>query len=233
MISLNETVLIRLDYWTPTPNGTQLFRLGYAQPVTPPPPPRRTSGGPVLQDDVTNAIAQAFFDELARVGYGRLSIDAVAKRAGVGKAAIYRRWRSKLDLTIALVAKFAVAAIDVPDTGALLGDVRQYLHNARTALSHPLARKIIPDLLAEATRNPELAEVLGQAVGEPRRAKAAVLFERAIDRGELPPDTDVDMAMDLLAGPLYWRLSVMQVEVGDEYCDRLAAHVVFAVTGPQ
>jgi AcrR family transcriptional regulator len=183
----------------------------------------------VLQDEVTEAIEAAFFEELGRVGYGRLSIDAVAKRAGVGKAAVYRRWRSKLDLTVALVSKFAVAAIDVPDTGNLRNDVRQYLSNGRAALMHPLARTIIPDMLSEATRTPELAAVLGEAVREPRRAKAAELFERAIRRGELPPETDIGLAMDLMAGPLYWRLAVMQVEVTDEYCDRLATAVVAAV----
>lgn len=205
-----------------------MFRLGYAAGVTS--QPRRTSGGPILQDDVTEAIEAAFFAELGRVGYGRLSIDAVAKRAGVGKAAVYRRWRSKLDLTVALVSKFAVAAVDVPDTGSLHGDVRQYLANGRAALMHPLARTIIPDMLSEATRTPELATVLGEAVREPRRAKAAELFERAVRRGELPPETDIGLAMDLMAGPLYWRLAVMQVEVTDEYCDRLATAVVAAVT---
>jgi AcrR family transcriptional regulator len=193
------------------------------------------SGGPVLQDDVTHAIETAFFEELARVGYGRLSIDAVVKRAGVGKAAVYRRWRSKLDVTVALVSELAVAAIDVPDTGSLLGDLTQYLNNGRAALSHPLARNIIPDMIAEATRNPELAAVLAECVREPRRAKAAELFERAIGRGELPPDTDVTLAMDLLAGPLYWRQSVMQVQVDDAYCDQLAAAIVTALStsGPR
>jgi AcrR family transcriptional regulator len=193
------------------------------------PPPRRTSGGPVLQDDVTAAIEKAFFTELARVGYGRLSIDAVAKLAGVGKAAVYRRWRSKLDLTVSLVSAFAVAAIDVPDTGELLADVRQYLANGAVALSHPLARKIIPDMLAEAARTPELGAVLGPALREPRRAKAAVLFQRAIQRGDLPMDTDVDMAMDLLAGPLYWRVAVMQADLSADYCDRLARLIAAAL----
>jgi AcrR family transcriptional regulator len=192
-------------------------------------PTRRTSGGPVLQDDVTAAIETAFFEELARVGYGRLSIDAVAKRAGVGKAAVYRRWRSKQDLTVALVAKFAVAAIDVPDTGTLVGDLRQYLDNGVAALMHPLARTIIPDLLAEATRTPELAAPLTESLRGPRRAKAAELFERAIGRGELPAGTDVDLAMDLLAGPVYWRLAVMQVDVTSEYCDRLVRAIVAAL----
>jgi AcrR family transcriptional regulator len=131
---------------------------------------RRTSAGPVLQSEVTDAIQTAFFEELAEVGYGRLSIDAVAKRAGVGKAAIYRRWRSKLDMTVALTSEVAVAAIDVPDTGSLRGDIRQYLDNACEAIAHPLARHIIPDLLAEATRNPALADALCPPCG-PRAAR--------------------------------------------------------------
>lgn len=196
-------------------------------------PKRRTSGGPVLQDDVTHAIEMAFFEELARVGFGRLSIDAVAKRAGVGKAAVYRRWHSKFDLMVALVSQFAIAAIDVPDTGNLRGDLRQYLDNGRVALTHPLARTIIPDMLAEATRNPELAAVLAEYVREPRRAKAAELFQRAISRGEVSPDTDVTLALDLLAGPLYWRLSVMQVDVDGAYLDQLAAAIVAALAQPR
>lgn len=179
---------------------------------------------------MTHAIKGAFFEELARVGYGRLSIDAVAKRAGVGKAAVYRRWRSKLDVTVALVSELAVAAIDVPDTGALPGDIVQYLHNGRAALSHPLARTIIPDMLAEAIRNPEVADVLAEHVREPRRAKAAELFERAVRRGELPADTDITLAMDLLAGPLYWRQVVMQLTVDDAYCEQLAAAIVAALS---
>ena len=196
---------------------------------TKPTAPRRTSGGPVLQDDVTEAIASAYFAELADVGYGRLSIDAVAKRAAVGKAAVYRRWRSKLDMTVALVSKLAVEAIDVPDTGSLRGDLRQYLYNGRDALAHPLVRRIVPDMLAEAIRSPELADVLARTVREPRRIKAAELFERAMARGELPPDTNLDLSMDLLAGPVYWRLAVMQLPVDDAYCDRLADSVVAAV----
>jgi AcrR family transcriptional regulator len=184
----------------------------------------------VLQDDVTEAIESAFFAELADVGYGRLSIDAVARRAAVGKAAVYRRWRSKLDMTVALVSKAAIAAIDVPDTGSLRGDIRQYLYNGRDALSHPLVRRIVPDMLAEAIRNPELADVLAQTVREPRRIKAAELFERAQARGELPRDADLELSMDLLAGALYWRLAVMQLPVGDDYCDRLADRIVAAVT---
>jgi AcrR family transcriptional regulator len=191
---------------------------------------RRTSAGPVLQSEVTDAIQTAFFEELAEVGYGRLSIDAVAKRAGVGKAAIYRRWASKLDMTVALTSAVAVAAIDVPDTGTLRGDIRQYLDNACEAIAHPLARHIIPDLLAEATRNPALADALVPTLRTPRRAKAAVLFSRAVKRGELSADSDLEMCMDFLAGPLYWRLAVVHTSTSEDYLDRLTDMVIAALS---
>jgi AcrR family transcriptional regulator len=198
--------------------------------VTGTPVQRRTSGGPVLQDDVTEAIEAAFFQELADVGFGRLSIDAIAKRAGVGKAAVYRRWRSKLDMTIALTSKVAVAATDVPDTGDLREDIRIYLEEGRAALSHPLARRIIPDLLAEGGRNPELAEALFETLRDPRRHNAARILERAVERGDLAPAADFELCLDLLAGPLYWRLCVVQTPTGTDYYARLADMITAAMT---
>src|SRR5258705_5729653 len=105
-------------------------------------PPGRMSGGPVLQTEVTDAITNAFFEELAEVGYVRLSIDAVARRAAVGKAAIYRRWRSKLDITVALTSDVAVAAIDVSDTCNLRDDIREYLTSIPPVPVHPQDQKI-------------------------------------------------------------------------------------------
>jgi AcrR family transcriptional regulator len=194
-----------------------------------PPVKRRTSGGPVLQLEVTEAISGAFFEELADVGYGRLSIDAVAKRAGVGKAAVYRRWRSKLELTLELVGQAAVAAIDVPDTGTLRGDIEQYLRNADAALQHRLASKIIPDMLAEAFRNPELADALKETIRDPRRSKANQILERAVERGELPDDIDFELCLDFLGGPLYWRRTVIQIPTGTDYFSRMTDKILAAM----
>ena len=189
------------------------------------------TAGKALRDDVTEAIAAAFFAELAEAGYGRLSVDAVAKRAGVGKAAIYRRWPSKQRMAVELTSSVAVAAIEAPDTGTLRGDVREFLANAKAALEHPLARTIIPDLLAEAQRNEELAESLLTAVRDPRRAMAGDLVMRAVARGELPADTDPELCLDFLAAPLYWRLAVVNTGVGVDYVDRLTDMVVAAFQG--
>jgi AcrR family transcriptional regulator len=200
-----------------------------ARSDAPPTPKRRTSGGPVLQDDVTEAIETALMAELAGVGYGRLSIDAVARRAGVGKAAIYRRWRDKQEMVVDVASRIALAAMSIPDTGSLRGDVRQFLVNGCASLNHPLADTIIPDLLAEAGRNPGLADSLLGAIHDPKRAAATKMLQRAVDRNELPGDTDLEMGLGLLAGPMYVQMVVIKEPTDDDYFDRLTEKIVCAL----
>ncbi|MHA6757393.1 TetR-like C-terminal domain-containing protein [Streptacidiphilus sp. PAMC 29251] len=178
---------------------------------------------------MTEAIAAAFFEELAQVGYARLSLEAVAKRAGAGKAAIYRRWPSKPAMTIALISQVVSSAVEISDTGTLRGDVLAFVADAAAALRHRLPARIAPDLLAEGTRNPELAQALRAAVRDPRRARAMGMLERAIERGELPADVDRDLALDLLAGPLYWRLAVVHAPTAPDYLDRLTDKILAAI----
>src|SRR4051812_30697526 len=115
---------------------------------------RAPAGAAVLREDITDAIRAAVIEELAFTGYARMSIEAVARRAGVGKTAVYRRWPSKLHIVIDVVSAIAVQGMPVPDTGSLRGDVRLLLGMIARALRNPLAAQIIPDLLAEAARNP-------------------------------------------------------------------------------
>ena len=189
-------------------------------------PSRTPAGAAVLQADVTEAIRQAFFTELAQCGYGRLSIEAVARRAAVGKPAIYRRWRSKQDMAVALISEVAWAHLDMPDTGSLEGDVIAFLRAEYAVLTDPLAKAIIPDLLSEANRNPALEAALLLAVRDPRRTRAAAIIRRAIDRGEVADTLNPDLALDVLAGPLCWRLAVVHQPLGD--ADELVqlAHMV-------
>jgi AcrR family transcriptional regulator len=190
---------------------------------------RRTSGGPVLQDELTAALKRALYKELAEAGYGKLSLEAVARRAGAGKAAIYRRWSGKRAMLVALLSDLAGEAIEVPDTGALRSDVRQFLVNSCAALEDPLMYEIVPDLLAEAARDPEVGDALSYAMHLLKREKAAELLQRAIDRGDLDPGTDVEIGLELLAGPLYWRLVVIKKPTDDDYFDRLTNKIVGAL----
>lgn len=183
----------------------------------------------MLRDDVTAAIRDAVFAELAAVGYARMSIEGIARRAGVGKAAVYRRWRSKLPLVLDVVSAVAVQGMPTPDTGGLLGDVRLVLEVTSRALRHPMASQIIPDLLAEAARNPEIAEALRTALRDTQYTITEAVVRAAVARGELPEDVDLSLAVDLLAGPVYWRLAVFRSPVSGAELDRLAAATVAAL----
>jgi AcrR family transcriptional regulator len=191
---------------------------------------RVPAGAAVLQTDVTEAIRQAFFAELAERGYGRLSIEAVARRASVGKPAIYRRWHSKHDMAVALISEVALAHLDMPDTGSLHRDVIAFLRAEYAVLTHSLAKAIIPDLFSEANRNPALEAALLHAVRDPRRTRAAAIIRRAIERGEVADTLNPDLALDVLAGPLYWRLSVVHQPINDDELVRLAEMVMAAFT---
>ncbi|TLQ48425.1 TetR/AcrR family transcriptional regulator [Streptomyces marianii] len=184
----------------------------------------------MLREDVTEAIRAAVFEELATVGFARMSIEGIARRAGVGKTAVYRRWKSKLSLVLDLVSAFAAQGLPAPATGSLYGDVRALLEVASHALRHPVASRVIPDLLVEAARNPEIADTIRAALFDSQQGVAAVVVRDAVARGELPETADADRALDLILGPLYWRLVVVRGDLPKGYLDDLAASVVAALT---
>ncbi|WP_225724794.1 MULTISPECIES: TetR/AcrR family transcriptional regulator [unclassified Nocardia] len=192
---------------------------------------RVPAGAAVMQPQVTAAITEAAFAELAEVGYGRLSMEAVARRAGVSKPTLYRRWPTKEQLVIALITQVAVAAADTPDTGTLRGDLLAFLEITLRGVSHPLAARIMPDLLAESIRNPALREALQIGIGQSRRAKVAEMLRRAIARGELPAGLDIELALDFLVAPMFWR----SINGGDleapDYLDRLVDMLIAAFHG--
>lgn len=186
---------------------------------------RAPAGAAVLRDDITTAIRRALMQELAAVGYGRLSIEAVARRAGVSKTAIYRRWNSKLDLVLEIVATAATGKLPALDTGTLRGDLELLFQVVAHALRHPLASQIIPDLLAEAARNPTIDQTLQKVLRARQQELGGRLIGRAVQRGELPPGTDPEAAVDLIVGPLYWRLAISRTPLTDAYLGTLVEAV--------
>jgi AcrR family transcriptional regulator len=183
----------------------------------------------VLRGEITAAIRAAVLQELAEAGYGRFSIEAVARRAGVAKTAVYRRWSSKLDMVLEMVTEVAGRRMALPDTGSLRGDLEVLLRVAARALQHPLASQIIPDLLAEAARNPQIAATLQDTLRGNQRDIGVLLIDRAVTRGELPADADPDIAVDLIVGPLYWRLAIARRPLPAGALRRIAAATAAAL----
>ena len=152
------------------------------------------------------AILQAAADLLLDEGTAQVSMDAVAERAGVSKATIYRWWPSKERLALDALLEWAATGGSPRDTGSLRGDllalVRPWVREIRR---RPFAR-VIAALVTAAQSDPAFAEEYRRHFVEQRRAPMRAAFERAIARGEAPADLDVEVALDLIYGPIYHRL---------------------------
>jgi AcrR family transcriptional regulator len=153
------------------------------------------------------AILQAAFALLGERGLAATSMDAVAERAGVSKATIYRWWDSKELLALdALYAAWDTAGHVTRETGTLRAEMLALVRPwVRLVAAGPSAR-ILTALLAEAQNDPEFGRAYRAHFVEPRRDQARAVFSRAIARGEIPDGVDVEVAIDLLWGPLYHRL---------------------------
>jgi len=207
---------------TTNPDGTAAGNADGAAQSPQQPRRRAPAGAAVLREDVTEAIRSAVFEELAAVGYARMSIEGIARRAGVGKTAVYRRWRSKLHLVLDLVSAIAVQGLPAPDTGTLEGDLRLLYEVTARALRHPVASQIIPDLQAEAARNPDIAEAMRKALREGQEGVASGIVAAAERRGEVRMGIDDEMALDLISGPLYWRSVVIRdPKLPKDYLEKL------------
>ena len=180
---------------------------------------------------VTRAVLDAALTELAENGFRGSSMEAIARRAGVGKAALYRRWRSKAELVAAAVQAVSVSGAPVPDTGSLRGDVRELLDGVVSWLDEARTRRIYPDLLAEGQRDPVLSAALMEYVGTPRRERAHAVLDRAAHRGELSPDADRELVVDALGALVFWRLIALNQPVTAAHLDRIADAVVVLAQG--
>ena len=139
-------------------------------------------------------ILDAALEVLAETGYDGMTIDMVAARAKAGKATLYRRWASKSELVLDAVACMKSTDVDLaspPDTGTLRGDLVA-LVKTPTIRESERKLKVMAGIVSMIARDPELASAAQEALVEPRAAANRIIFQRAIDRGEIPADVDID-----------------------------------------
>lgn len=153
-----------------------------------------------------HAILAAAAELLLLRGLGAVSMDAVAERAGVSKATIYRWWPSKEMLALDALLDWAATSAPARDTGSLRGDLLALVRPwVREITRQPFGR-VIAALLTEAQSDPEFAEAYRTRFVEARREAMRAAFARASERGDVPADLDVEVAVDLIYGPRYHRL---------------------------
>lgn len=172
------------------------------------------SAGRPRSEEAHRAILDATLALLVEVGYSGLTVEGIAQRAGVGKATIYRRWPSKLPLVIEAFGE--LPGFEDADTGSLAGDLEQMLRGyLRVYHTSPLGA-VVPSLAGELPHNPELMELFAPVV-KSRRGPLLNALERAVARGEIPADTDLDLAADLIFGPITVRTFFTRAKLGPRH----------------
>ena len=167
------------------------------------------------------AILQATLELIAELGVYGFRIEDVAARAGVGKGAIYRRYGSKDELVTAAIATLVSEEIAVPDTGSTRGDLLILMREAVELYRGSLAARLMPKLIGALAQKPELARAVRERFLAGRRAAIAEVLHRGVERRDLRPDLDIELALDVLGGPLFYRLLV----TGGPIDEQLAAGV--------
>jgi AcrR family transcriptional regulator len=180
-------------------------------------PTRRPRGRP-RDARADQAILAAALEAMAEAGVRDLRVDDVAARAGVGKATIYRRYRSK-DALVAAAVSGQVSEITIPDTGSTEGDLRELMLGAVRVYSGSLQADVMPGLVEAMRRDPELARAIRDGFLARRRSALRRVLERAVDRGDLRADLDYELALDVLGGPLFYRLLVTGGQIDDQLAD--------------
>ncbi|WP_409182572.1 TetR/AcrR family transcriptional regulator [Amycolatopsis sp. VS8301801F10] len=161
------------------------------------------------------AVLRATLDLLAEVGFTELTVEAVAERSGVHKTTVYRRWESIEGLVAAALRFGAGEPWSPADTGSLVADLRQMALDVVHALTTPGPRELPTAAVLAAFHSERAAEAL-QEFYQDRHARAAVIVERAVARGEIPADTDPDEVTRTVCGPVFYRLFVSREPVSEE-----------------
>jgi AcrR family transcriptional regulator len=157
------------------------------------------AAGRPRSEEAHRAILDATLELLVEVGFSAMTVEGVASRAGVGKATIYRRWASKLPLVVEAFGQ--LPGFEEVDTGNLAEDLKKMLRSYLQVFHSSPLSAVLPSLAGERTHNPELSELF-EPVSKDRRQPLVRAFERAVDRGEVPRDLDVELAADLVVGPI-------------------------------
>ncbi|GGQ13859.1 TetR/AcrR family transcriptional regulator [Streptosporangium pseudovulgare] len=182
--------------------------------------------------DRTEAIMRTTLELGQEIGYAKLSIEAVAARAGASKQTIYRRWSSKGALLLDSLLSLNEPGLDYPETGDLVADLRAQIYAAVDLLGRPPFGPLFKALIGEAQHDPQIAATLNERFIAPQADKTIARLKTARDQGQLSPAFDLDLAMAILSGPLYFQLLITQEQLTHEYVDRIL-NVLFAGMGPR
>jgi len=178
-------------------------------------------------------ILDAALDVLAETGYDGMTIDMVAARAKAGKATLYRRWASKPELVLDAVACMKSKDLDLaspPDTGTLRGDLVAMVRSP-TIRESERKLKVMAGIVSMIARDPDLAAAARDALIEPRAAANRIIFQRAIDRGEISADADVETLCTIGPSMVAYRVLMLRLPVDREFMLATIDRIILPAAG--
>jgi AcrR family transcriptional regulator len=186
---------------------------------------RRRPGGRAAR--VREAVHRAVLDVVAEDGVDKVGIPEISRRAGVRDSSIYRRWGTRENLILDALLAASERTLPVPDAGTLHGDLTALATALVDYLDAPLGRGLTR-ALPFATDSEEINQSR-RAFWETRFRAIEVIISRAVDRGELPTETDARIAIELLIAPIHFRNLLTHEQIDAEFAGQLATYVMRAL----
>jgi AcrR family transcriptional regulator len=158
-------------------------------------------------------------------GFPELSIEAIAADANVGKTTVYRWWPTKAALVADAFSASAEEELQFPNTGSVQRDMNLQMRRLIRIFRSPRG-KVVAAMLAGGQSDPELIEAYRDRFLWPRRRQAYQTLQRGVDRGELPDDSDLDLILDSLYGPIYMRFLIRHDKLNESFADEICGLVL-------
>jgi AcrR family transcriptional regulator len=190
---------------------------------------RRLPGRP-RSEEARRAIFGSTLKLLQHIGFPDLTIEAIAADAGVGKATVYRWWPNKGALVVDAFASSTEHKLHFPDTGSVYRDMSLQMKQV-IAIFRSRRGRIVAALVGGGQSDPELLEAFRERFLWPRRREAYKTLRRGIERGELPPNLNLDLVLDTLYGAIYMRFLIRHAELSESYVEMVCRMVLGGAAG--
>jgi len=180
------------------------------------------SRGRPRSEESEEAILAATLQLLIEKPLRDISIEEIARKAGVGKATIYKWWPSKAYVALDVFLRDVQRMVPTPDTGSTKRDLLQQLRSSMAFYMGPAGR-ILGQFVAEAQSDEEFASLFRERFLKPRREATGVIFDRGVKRGEIDQDLDRELVLDLIYGAAVYRLMVRHAPLDRNMADRIVS----------